>query len=68
MAQLQGETVRQWTAEAQDIELRAERAAEIAAAISPIAAAARRAAGALRFDSEPADFVRAQRRWAGPRQ
>ena len=68
MAQLRGETVRQWTAEAQDLDLPPERATQIAAAIESIAAAARQAAKALPFDSEPADFVKAQRRWLGPRR
>jgi hypothetical protein len=68
MAQLRGETLRQWTTEAQDLDLPSDRAAQIAAAIEPIAAAARQAAKALPFDSEPADFVRAQRRWHGTGQ
>ena len=67
MAQLRGETVRNWAAEAQGLDIAAERAAQIAAAIEPINVAAQQAAKAVPFDSEPADFVRAQRRWLGQR-
>ena len=66
MAGLRGETVRQWAREAQDIEFAGDHAAGIARAIEPVAAAARAAEKAVPFDSEPADFVRAQRRWQGP--
>lgn len=63
MAGLRGETVRHWAREAQDIEFAPEHAAGIARAIEPVAVAAKKAGAALPFDSEPADFVRAQRRW-----
>jgi len=63
MAGLSAETVQRHAREAQDIEVSDERAATIAAAIEPLAAAARREAASLAFESEPADFLRAQRRW-----
>jgi hypothetical protein len=68
MAGLRGETVRQWAKEAQDLDFAGDHAAGIARAIEPVAAAARAAEKAVPFDSEPADFDRAQRRWLGPRR
>ena len=65
MAQLRGETVRQWAQEAQGIEIPPERAGQVAAAIGPLAAVARAAERNLPFDCEPAAFVVAQRRWSG---
>jgi hypothetical protein len=65
MAELRGETVRNWTAEAQGLDTAPERAQQIAAAIAPIGEVARQAAPKLPFDSEPALFVVVQRRWAG---
>lgn len=64
MAKLRAETVRLWGREALDLEISSERAAQIAESIDPLAGAARQAR-ALPFDSEPADFQRAQRRWQG---
>jgi len=63
MAGLSADTVQRYAREAQDIEISAERAATIAAAVEPLTAAARREAAALAFESEPCDFLRAQRRW-----
>ena len=65
MAQLRGETVRQWGAEAQDIDIPPERAGQIASAVGPLAAVARAAERHLPFDCEPAAFVVAQHRWSG---
>ncbi len=64
MAGLQAETVQRWARESQDLEIPQAEAAAIAAAIEPLAAGAR-AAPRLPFDSEPADFLKAQRRWRG---
>jgi hypothetical protein len=63
MAGLSAESVQRYAREAQDIEISGERAATIAAALEPLTAAARREAATLAFESEPADFLRAQRRW-----
>ena len=63
MAGLSAESVQRYAREAQDIEISGERAATIAAAIEPLMAAARREAATLPFESEPADFLRVQRRW-----
>lgn len=63
MAGLSAESVQRYGREAQDIELSDERAARIAAALEPLTAAAKREATTLAFESEPADFLRAQRRW-----
>jgi hypothetical protein len=65
MAELRGETVRNWTAEAQGLDTAPERAQQIAAAVAPLTTAARQAERKLPFDCEPAAFVVAQRRWAG---
>ena len=67
MAQLRGETVRQWGEEAQDLAIPADRAQQIAAAVGPLAAVARSAERNLPFDCEPSAFVVAQRRWAEPK-
>jgi hypothetical protein len=67
MAGLQAETVRRWGRESQDLEILEAEAAAIAAGIEPLAAGAR-AAPRLPFDSEPADFLKAQRRWLGGRR
>jgi hypothetical protein len=64
MAGLQAETVRRWARESQDIEIPEAESAAIAAGIEPLAAVLR-AAPRLLFDSEPADFVKAQHRWLG---
>lgn len=66
MAKLRAETLRNWAREGQDIELSHERAAALAASIESLMAAAGRRA--LPFDCEPADFLRAQRRWLGERR
>lgn len=63
MAGITADTVQRYAREAQDIEMSGERAATIAAAVEPLAAAARREAASLPFESEPSDFLRAQRRW-----
>ncbi|HEV2303261.1 MAG TPA: hypothetical protein VGR91_16965 [Stellaceae bacterium] len=63
MAGISADTVQRYGREAQDIEISSERAATIAAAVEPLMAAARREAASLAFESEPADFLRAQRRW-----
>jgi hypothetical protein len=63
MAGLSADTVQRYAREAQDIEISDERAATIAAAVEPLTATARREAAALAFESEPSDFLRAQRRW-----
>ncbi|HVH75395.1 MAG TPA: hypothetical protein VM755_10845 [Stellaceae bacterium] len=63
MAGLSADTVQRYAREAQDIEISGERAATIAAAVEPLTGAARREAAKLAFESEPADFLRAQRRW-----
>ena len=68
MAGLMADTVRDWAKQAQDIVLGEGEAAAVARAIETLAASAREAARALPFDSEPADFLRAQRRWLGPRR
>jgi len=63
MAGLTAETVRNWAKEAQDIAVPPADAAATARAVETLAAAARKAAGALPFDAEPAEFLTAQRRW-----
>jgi hypothetical protein len=63
MAKLRAETLASWSREAQDLELSRERAAALADSLEPLAAAAATARPTLPFDCEPADFVRAQRRW-----
>jgi hypothetical protein len=63
MAKLRAETLESWSREAQDLELSRERAAALVDSLEPLAAAAKAARPALPFDCEPADFVRAQRRW-----
>ena len=68
MAGITAEIVQRYAREAQDIEISAERAATIAAALEPLTAAARREAAGLPFESEPADFLRAQRRWLEARR
>jgi hypothetical protein len=64
MAGLRGETLREWAREAQDLDIAAERAAGLATAVEQLNAPARAAEKALPFDSEPALFVLAQRRWS----
>ena len=63
MAKLRAETLENWSREVQDLELSRGRAAALADSLEPLAAAAAAARPALPFDCEPADFVRAQRRW-----
>ncbi|MGH7037321.1 MAG: hypothetical protein ACREE4_21195 [Stellaceae bacterium] len=63
MAKLRAETLENWSREAHGIELSPERAAALAAAIESLLAAAGHRAPP--FDCEPADFLRAQRRWLG---
>jgi hypothetical protein len=65
---LRPETVRSWVREAQDLDITPERAAAIAKLIDPVATIARTAARSVTFDSEPGDFLRALRRWAGERK
>ena len=62
MAKLRAETVQNWAREAQGLELSRERAEAIADSLNAAAEAAR---PALPLDCEPADFLRAQRRWQG---
>ena len=68
MAGLTAETVRNWAQEAQDIALTEGEAAATARAVEILATAAREAARTLPFDAEPAEFLKAQRRWLGPRR
>ena len=65
MAGLTAETVRNWAKEAQDIAVSEADAAATARAVETLATAARKAAGGLPFDAEPAEFLKAQRRWLG---
>lgn len=65
MAKLRAETVQNWSREAQDLEVARERAAGLAASLDSLATAAAAGRRALPFDCEPADFLRAQRRWLG---
>ena len=68
MAGLTEGTTRDWAREAQGIVLSESEAASMARAIEMLAATARAAAGSMPFDSEPAEYLRAQRRWLGPRR
>jgi hypothetical protein len=63
MAGMTADTIRNWAKEAQDLTLAEAEAASVARAIETLAAAARAAAAALPFDCEPAEYLRAQRRW-----
>jgi hypothetical protein len=68
MAGMTADTVRDWSREAQDIALSDVEAAAVARTVETLAVAARAAGAALPFDSEPADYLRAQRRWLGGRR
>jgi hypothetical protein len=63
MAKLRAETLQNWAREAQDLELPPERAAALAAVLDSLALAVGHPR--LPFDCEPAEFLRAQRRWLG---
>lgn len=65
MARMRAETVQNWVREAQDLDITRERAAALAASLDSLIAAAAEGRRALPFDCEPADFLRAQRRWLG---
>jgi hypothetical protein len=57
-----------WGREAQDIEVAVERAPIIAEFVNAICTTARDARNAIPFEAEPADFLRALKRWRRQRR
>jgi hypothetical protein len=68
MTGLRPETIMNWGREAQDIEVTVERAPIIAEFVNAVATTARNARSAIPFEAEPADFLRALKRWRRQRR
>lgn len=68
MSELTPDTAKAWLHEAQDLDISHERASEIVKLINPVVGFARKAAGAVRFDGEPGNFIVTLRAWSAKQE